>query len=162
MKGKLGDQGAELAVLEAVEVDTTAIQSNQVVPAQNSADNVLARDVIGNKTDNHTGDSLYSKANTNDEHNHGVNMLYPVLASPVTLTKAAGVYAVFPTPTEIIPAGMITDDFDIHWAIISDISANGDCDKIIRKKRGSVSRREPTNAYTVNGCKHKDISCDKF
>jgi hypothetical protein len=59
-------------------------------------------------------------------HLHSISAVYPVLAAPVLLTANAGVYADFPTPTEIIPAGVINYEFCIHWITCSAISANGD------------------------------------
>ena len=61
-----------------------------------------------------------------EEHIHAITELWPLLAIPVELEKAAGIYAAFPAPTEIIPAGSIGLIFDIHWAVVSAISANGD------------------------------------
>ncbi len=62
------------------------------------------------------------------EHGHALASVFPLLASAVTVTKAAGAWGAFPTPTEIIPAisSPQSNMFDIHWIILSSISANGD------------------------------------
>lgn len=65
------------------------------------------------------------KLDVMEEHFHGQALVYPVLANPVTLTKAAGAWAAYPTPTEVIPANTVTEDFDIHFVTVSAISANG-------------------------------------
>lgn len=95
------------------------------VPKTDSTDNNTPADVIGSKTDTHNGDSLYSMTHILNEHAHKEQRVYPRLANPITLTKASGVWADFPTPTEIVPASTITEDFDVHFVTISNISANG-------------------------------------
>jgi hypothetical protein len=53
-------------------------------------------------------------------------LVYPTLAPAVTLTKAAGAWAAFPAPIEVVPASSITEDFDVHFVAVSNVSANGD------------------------------------
>ncbi len=97
------------------------------VPSQDSVDNAQMRDVIGNKTDTHDGNSLNAFAHTSDEHFHSVVFIKPNLAGSVTLTSDAGAWAAMnATKTEIIPVGGVTSIFDIHFMDISDISANGE------------------------------------
>jgi hypothetical protein len=95
-------------------------------PSQNSAANVLIRDVIGNKTDNEAGNSLYSKNYIQCDHIHNEVFLRPYLAGSEQLQKASGAWAAFPTPTQIIAAGDISDTFDLHFMNVSAISANGE------------------------------------
>ena len=96
------------------------------VPSQDSADNAQMRDVIGNKTDTHDGDSLRAVAHIICEHFHSAVFIKPNLAGSVTLTSDAGAWAAMnATKTEIIPVGEITSIFDLHFMDISDISANG-------------------------------------
>jgi len=68
----------------------------------------------------------YDKLDAIEEHLHGESIVYPQLAAPITLTSAAGAWAAYPAPTEIVPVNTIIKDFDIHWISISTISANGD------------------------------------
>lgn len=96
------------------------------IPAQDSVDNVVMSDVIGNKTDTHDGDSVVGRSKLVEEHLHNKVFLYPDLASSITLTKAAGAWAAHPTPTEIIPVNTITEDFDLHFLNVNAISANGE------------------------------------
>lgn len=71
--------------------------------------------------------SIYAHLNTSYKHVHNSAYCYPERAASVTLTKAGGVWADYPaSKTEIIPANTITSDFDLHWAMIRDISANGE------------------------------------
>jgi 4-alpha-glucanotransferase len=55
---------------------------------RNSTANNSVADVVGNKTDTHDGDSLYSFGHTNDEHIHKPAKVYPTLADGVVLTAA--------------------------------------------------------------------------
>ncbi len=81
--------------------------------------------VIGNKLDDEFGVSIYSELYLAEKHIHSKCEIYPLLADPVLLTKAAGAWAAFPTPTEIVPVNTILVPFDIHWVNISNISADG-------------------------------------
>jgi hypothetical protein len=99
---------------------------NQQVPTADSLNNNTFVDVVGNKNDGHTGDSIMALVHVLNDHAHKPQLVYPTLAAAVTLTKAAGAYAAFPTPTEIVPVSTITDDFDVHFITVSNVSANGD------------------------------------
>ena len=86
----------------------------------------LTKAVVGTNADGHSVNTISGKVKQLLEHTHAVGEVTPELANPILLTKAAGAWAAYPTPTEIIAAGAITDDFDLHWAVISALSANGD------------------------------------
>jgi hypothetical protein len=90
------------------------------VPAADSVANVSPRDVIGNKQDAETSDSLYALAHANEEHIHTPQLCYPTLANGINLV--AGAAWVLGALTQIIPAATITNNFDIHWISIEDIS----------------------------------------
>lgn len=99
------------------------IETPSVVPVVNSDSNKTPADVIGNKNDDHTGDSIKADTYTIEEHIHSKSKVYPTLTDGVTLTAgAAWVLGVF---AEIVPLNTITLDFDIHYVSIEDISANG-------------------------------------
>jgi hypothetical protein len=94
------------------------------VPAVNSVANVYQSDVIGNKSDDEDGSSLYSRAYKADLHDHSVAHVYPTMANGVSVTKNAspwtlGSFAV------IIPAGTITNEFDIHGVGFDSVPDNG-------------------------------------
>lgn len=90
------------------------------VPTVDSAANVLARDVLGNKGDTHDGDSAMARLDTADEHVHSEQEVYPTLADGVTLTTHADDW-VLGTITEVVPATTIGSDFDIHEVVIEDV-----------------------------------------
>ncbi len=112
--------------IDIIDNEIEVIDGLHDVPAKDSVDNDFIRDVVGNKTDGHTGTSIMSTVHTLEEHVHSIARVYPRLANPVQLQKDTGVWAAIPsTKTEIIPAGTIGIDFDIHWFQVSSISANG-------------------------------------
>jgi len=96
------------------------------VTPKDSTNNNNMSDVIGNKTDGHDGNSAMSFLHIINEHLHNIVFIRPSLAGSVTLTSGAGAWAAYPTPTQIIAANNITEDFDLHFLDISDISANGE------------------------------------
>lgn len=59
-------------------------------------------------------------------HVHDPAKVYPEGADPVTVTSSSGDPWEHGTPVEVIPAGAITTKFDIHWVLISAISAVDD------------------------------------
>ena len=87
--------------------------------------------VIGGKGDrvcpgsNACDASMFALVYDIHEYLHRISYVYPELASSVTLTKASGAWAAYPTPTEIIPANTITSSFNIHYAIVDTLSATG-------------------------------------
>ncbi|NHJ39632.1 MAG: hypothetical protein FK731_06315 [Asgard group archaeon] len=101
----------------------TFLTTNVLVPSQDSANNTVWGDVIGNKTDTHNGNSLVSKTETLLEHVHGASKVYPTLANGVTVTTGVGAWTLG-NFVEIVPSSTITSDFDIHWVSIESISAN--------------------------------------
>lgn len=98
-------------------------------PAANSTDNILIRDVIGNKNDFIQvpyvpgENSISGHGNTLYYHFHGYNFMSPYHANPVTLTSSAASWSNTGTIATIIAANSITKAFDLHYASISSISA---------------------------------------
>ena len=92
------------------------------VPTIDSADNLTRCDVVGNKDDSHSGNSLYANLKTVLEHIHSASKIYPSLANGVSVT--AGAAWTLGSFVEIVPLSAITNDFDIHYVSIEDISAN--------------------------------------
>lgn len=72
-----------------------------------------------------------------EEHFHKEAKVYPTLAAGVTLTAAASSW-VLGTTVEVIPASTITDDFDIHYVQIEDISANGTYEIVLYSGAGDT------------------------
>jgi len=76
---------------------------------------------VGDNSDNHDVASLFGRLRELNEHVHSVQGVYPTLADGVTLTTAAGDWALG-TMTEIIPINTITAQFDIHEVLIEDVN----------------------------------------
>jgi len=82
------------------------------VPAQNSAANVTINDVVGNKTDNNLGNSLYGRLDELYDQWQAERQVYPTLAAGATVVSANanwtyGAYAV------VVPANAIATNFHI-------------------------------------------------
>lgn len=106
-------------------VHTSMLNRDDIaVPTADSSDNNTLRDVVGNKTDTHSGDSIYAIAHTIEEHVHKESKVYPTLAAGVTITSSATAWVLGSFAT-IVAASTITSDFDIHHISIESISANG-------------------------------------
>ncbi len=76
---------------------------------------------VGDNSDNHDVASLFGRLRELNEHVHSLQKVYPTLADGVTLTTAAGDWALG-TMTEIIPINTITLQFDIHEVLIEDVN----------------------------------------
>ncbi len=76
---------------------------------------------VGDNSDNHDVASLFGRLRELNEHVHSLQKVYPTLADGVTLTTAAGDWALG-TMTEIIPINTITVQFDIHEVLIEDVN----------------------------------------
>ena len=102
----------------------------EVLPTANSADNNNMSDVIGNKTDTVSGDSImaYLKSLAADihiieDHIHSVSKVYPTLAAGVTVISGAGAWQLG-NAVVIVPINTITDDYDIHYINVASVSVN--------------------------------------
>ena len=110
---------------------TTRLLSNISTTTINNTDNDTLEEVIGTKEDfaspgQDLGQvSVAGNLHTLHEHFHSTSNVYPRLANPVLLTKASGAWAALPTPKEIIPANTVVLTFDLHFALVDTISANG-------------------------------------
>lgn len=92
-------------------------------PVPNSSDNATCCDVIGNKGDEHVGDSIYANLKTVLEHIHKASRVYPTLSDGVTVLSGPSSWQLG-DPVEVVPVNTITSDFDIHYVSVEDISAN--------------------------------------
>jgi len=123
-------QSAVCDDLSTIETKVDTVDGLHDAPAQNSTDNSLIRDVVGNKTDNATNipgsGSLYDiAAFMGYYHVHAPSLCYPSDASPVQIVAGAGAWTEG-TAQQIIAANAVTKIFDIHHVILGDISANDD------------------------------------
>ncbi len=117
--------------VDIIEADVTNAENNtailtgyNVVPTADTADNVHIRDVIGNKSDTHDGDSIMSLLDIINEH--WVSKVYPTAAAGATIEMKSTAWTASNGFTNVVvPASTITSDFDIHYVSIESISANG-------------------------------------
>lgn len=99
------------------------LNPNTYVVGVDSASNIFARDVLGNKNDTNSGDSARAVLELMDDHFHKGQQCYPDLDDAITVASSASAWT-YGAYVEIIPVNTITSDFDIHWLNISAISAN--------------------------------------
>jgi hypothetical protein len=108
------------------------------VPNADSTDNYSFIDVIGNKEDksfsnaNNWNPSIAGALKANYYHVHDSAKVYPTLDDPVTVTAGVGSW-VLGDFVEIVPVNAITKWFDVHWVLISGISANDDYELVLYK-----------------------------
>jgi hypothetical protein len=67
--------------------------------------------------------SIMAYTRTGYQHVHGESFLFPKYADPKTLTSNAAAWNLTGTPVEIIGASDTDRPYDLHWCVISDISA---------------------------------------
>jgi hypothetical protein len=77
-------------------------------------------------------EGMADKIHILEEHAHSPQKIYPPSANAIVLTAAASAWT-HGTKVEIIPAGAISEDIDIHWANITSLSANGEYEVIVYK-----------------------------
>lgn len=99
------------------------LNPNTYVVSADSAANTYIRDVIGNKTDTHDGNSLRAILELLEDHAHKGQQCYPTLADAINIVSSATAWT-YGSYVELVPVDTITSDFDIHWLNISAISAN--------------------------------------
>jgi hypothetical protein len=91
----------------------SSIVLDLTVPTQNTANNAIVKDVVGNKTDTWQGNSLYALSLNVYKHLFANSKIYPEFAAPISVTKGSGVWAAMPaTKTEVVPVNTITNPFN--------------------------------------------------
>ena len=96
--------------------------SHRVPPVDSDA-NGFMRDAVGNKNDGHTGTSLMSLADTLCEHAHMQARVIPTGDDGITVTSAGGAWTLGAFAV-VAPTNAITSDFDLHFVVVEDMSAN--------------------------------------
>jgi len=124
---------------------TTSLRAviKSLLPVIDSTDNESMSDVIGNKRDTSLSDlnaypSVMGHLRAGYYHSHAPAKVYPTGdathgASPVTITSGNAEAWIHGTITEVVPANTITVPFDIHWCLISEISATDDYELCLYK-----------------------------
>jgi hypothetical protein len=97
---------------------------NIPVPGVDSASNVYFSDVVGNKSDDENGTSLYSRGFKTDTHVHSAAKVYPSMTTGATVTKSATAWTLGALSV-VIPSNAIADQFDIHGINYDSVPDNG-------------------------------------
>lgn len=107
-----------------------------------SAANTSINDVVGNKSDKSFSNgsstpSLAGHLKANYYYVHSPAKVYPTLADSITLTADASGWTLG-AKAEVIPADTITTKFDIHWILVSEISAVDEYELVVYKGAGGA------------------------
>ena len=131
--------------------------SNTNTPNENGVGNDTLADVIGNRQDKSfsnrsfivsgIGASVIGHLKAGYFHIHSSAKVYPSLADAIVLTTDASGWT-YGTKVEIIPSSTITVNFDIHWAIIGEISAVDEYELSIYK--GTAGNEEVISTIAFN------------
>ena len=100
-----------------------------VLPVADVNDNVTIADVIGNKEDasylaSEDVNSILAYVKAGYYHAHGTPILFPLNEAFITATSDATAWT-HGAKAEIMATTDTAKAFDIHWAVLSDISENG-------------------------------------
>lgn len=114
----------------------------QNVPAADATRNINTRDVVGNKTDTHDGNSLYSHVIADNDHK--VSKVYPTQFAGSNYTTVNTVWGL--TNGELggsgtnilVPASTITSDFEIHYVSVEALGGNNVYEIILYNKTTAV------------------------
>ena len=94
--------------------------------------------------------TTFDKAEVMEEHIHALSMVYPSLAGGVTITGGVaawqeGAFA------EIIPVDTITEDFDIHFIVVEDVSLDDIYELSLYAATTEIGRIRLTATLTAGG-----------
>lgn len=104
--------------------DESNILGKLTTPTKNSVDDADMRDVIGRKTDDEDGTSLYSLAYTMSKHMHGIQLCKPKLAGGLNVISGAGAWGLSASYVVLFATNEVTSPFDIHQIHVGSFSAN--------------------------------------
>ena len=145
--------------------EARATYINPSVTAQNSSNNAIFADVVGNKTDDETNivagagstASLAAYAYVAEKHAHGLAQVFPASMAGITVTCGADAATYGDASAAIVPANAVTSPFDVHFIIIHNFSANDtyqiqlldDGTPIGEKRILKTATADPTVSHTL-------------
>jgi len=95
----------------------------QTVPTADSTSNQDTRDVVGNKTDDATSNSIAGRTHSVEEHMHSASMVHPTIGNGVAVATHADPWTLGEF-VEIVAALAIGTQFDIHHVSIEALDDN--------------------------------------
>jgi hypothetical protein len=75
-------------------------------------------------------ETMADKVHVLEEHAHGQQKLAPSDAAPAVLASAAVAWTQG-TIVQLLAAGAETEDYDVHWVTVSNITANADYEIVL-------------------------------
>jgi len=100
-------------------------KANLRVPAPNNTLNTFINQLIGNRNDVNSAETIFGFLHDLWEEKHARQLVYPYLAAGVLITSHLNAYTLG-NFIEVVPANTITQGFHIHHLHIISPSANGD------------------------------------
>lgn len=98
--------------------------------------------------------SIFLTSEVLDEHIHSEQLVAPWGAAPVLLTSGGGAWTFGAYSNDIIALNAVTSLFDLHWAVLTGASANGDFEiEIVYGAADTVACHvafSRTNAFTAS------------
>ena len=105
-------------------------------PKADSTLNKSLNDVVGNKLDKVTSNSIYALLHSLEEHAHSPSKVYPTLADGVALT--AGASWVLGAFVEVVPVNTITVAYGIHYISIEALNTNDEYEIVLYQGASDV------------------------
>ena len=107
------------------------------VPLANSSDNNTTADVVGNKNDIVTTETIYGTTHQLREHVHGACLCYPTLFNGIYIVSNVAAWTIGDATT-ILSASTVGSIYDIHFVNIETISANAQYELILYYGAGAT------------------------
>ncbi len=115
------------------------------VPLPNNFQNKLINQLIGNRNDVNSAETIFGFLQDMWEELHSSQLVYPSLAQGVLITSHSNAYTLG-NFIEVIPVNTITNEFHIHHLHLLSPNANGDYE--IRLYQGTTLIGEATFSRT--------------
>jgi hypothetical protein len=103
-------------------------QSNDLTTVQSDVTGI--KNAIGADSDTEASTTIFGRVLVLEKHIHSSAKVYPTLANGVTVTGAAGAWALGAFAV-LVPANAITNDFDIHHINVAAYNANDTFELVI-------------------------------
>jgi hypothetical protein len=121
------------------------------VPKTDSVSNKDTRDVVGNKADLVTSDSIAARVHSVEDHNHSASNVYPTLDDGVAIPTHADPWTLGVGFTEVIPNAAIGDPFDLHFISIEALDDNAVYEIVLYAVEVEIARVRVTKNAVQDG-----------
>jgi len=119
-----------LAAIQTVLIETQAAVAALQVAEPNGDGNTTINQLLGNRNDDHGGDTIFSNLHDLWEGDHHEQLIWPTLADSILVTAHADDW-VLGNYAEIVAVNAISSEFHIHHVHIVAPSANGEYELVL-------------------------------